>query len=68
MLRQSSSTLVKYVNYIVVISINISENYRSKRKFAKRKKQKQKKTKKKTRGYTHISEFLYLDFTSKARA
>ena len=40
MLRQSSSTLVKYVNYLIVISININENCRSKRKFVKRKKQK----------------------------
>ena len=31
MLRQSSSTLVKYVNYLIVISININENCRSKR-------------------------------------
>ena len=37
MLRQSSSTLVKYVNYLIVISINISENCRSKRKFVKKK-------------------------------
>ena len=29
MLRQSSSTLVKYVNYLIVISININENCRS---------------------------------------
>ena len=36
MLRQSSSTLVKYVNYLIVISINISENCRSKRKFVKK--------------------------------
>ena len=28
MLRQSSSTLVKYVNYLIVISININENCR----------------------------------------
>ena len=39
MLRRSSSTLVKYVNYLIVISININENCRSKRKFVKRKKQ-----------------------------
>ena len=32
MLKQSSSTLVKHVNYIIVISININENCRSKRK------------------------------------
>ena len=37
MLRQSSSTLVKYVNYLIVISINIKENCRSKRKFVKKK-------------------------------
>ena len=37
MLRQSSSTLVKYVNYLIVISININENCRSKRKFVKKK-------------------------------
>ena len=37
MQRQSSSTLVKYVNYIIVISININENCRSKRKFVKKK-------------------------------
>ena len=36
-LRQSFSTLVKYVNYLIVISINISENCRSKRKFVKKK-------------------------------
>ena len=28
MLRQSTSTLVKYVNYLIVISININENCR----------------------------------------
>ena len=38
MLRQSS-TLVEYVNYLIVISINIIENCRSKRKFVKRKNQ-----------------------------
>ena len=38
MLRQSSSTLVKYVNYLIVIFI-INENCRSKRKFVKRKNQ-----------------------------
>ena len=37
MLRQSSSTLVKYVNYLIGISININENCRSKRKFVKKK-------------------------------
>ena len=38
MLRQSSSTLVKYyVNYLIVIYINIKENCRSKRKFVKKK-------------------------------
>ena len=37
MLTQSSSSLVEYVNYLIVISININENYRSKRKFAKKK-------------------------------
>ena len=37
MLRQSSSTLVKYVNYLIIISIKISENFRSKRKFVKKK-------------------------------
>ena len=37
MMRQSSSTLVKYVNYLIVIYINISENCRSKRKFVKKK-------------------------------
>ena len=37
MLRQSSSTLVKYVNYLIVISIDINENCRSKRKFVKKK-------------------------------
>ena len=42
MLRQSSSTLVKYVNYLVVISIYINENCRSKRKFVKRKNQEKK--------------------------
>ena len=42
MLRQSSSTLVKYVNYLIVISININENCRSKRKFVKRKTRKKK--------------------------
>ena len=31
MLRQSSSTLVKYVNYLIVIFININENCRSKK-------------------------------------
>ena len=31
MRRQSSSTLVKYVNYLIVIPINIKENCRSKR-------------------------------------
>ena len=36
-LRQSSYTLVKYVNYLIVISININETYRSKIKFAKKK-------------------------------
>ena len=38
MLRHSSSTLVKYVNYLIVIAINFNENCRSKRKFVKRKK------------------------------
>ena len=38
MLRQSSSALVTYVNYLIVISININENCRSKRKFVKKKK------------------------------
>ena len=42
MLRQSSSTLVKYVNYLIVMSININENCRSKRKFVKRKNQEKK--------------------------
>ena len=37
MLRQSSSALVIYVNYLIVISININENCRSKRKFVKKK-------------------------------
>ena len=37
MLRQSSSTLVKYGNYLIVISININEDCRSKRKFVKKK-------------------------------
>ena len=36
MLRQSSS-LVKFVNYLIVISININESCRSKRKFLKKK-------------------------------
>ena len=36
-LRQSSYTLVKYVNYLIVISININETYRSRIKFAKKK-------------------------------
>ena len=36
MLRQSSSTLVKYVNYLIVISININENVEE-RKFVKKK-------------------------------
>ena len=40
MLRQSSSTLVNFVNYLIVISININENCRSKRKFVKRKNRK----------------------------
>ena len=31
MLRQSCSTLVKYVNYLIVIFININENCRSKK-------------------------------------
>ena len=35
-LMLSSSTLVKYANYLIAISININENYRSKRKFAKK--------------------------------
>ena len=42
MLRQSSFTLVKYVNYLVVMAININENCRSKRKFVKRKKKQKK--------------------------
>ena len=37
MLRQSSSTLVKYLNDLIVISINISENCRGKRKCVKKK-------------------------------
>ena len=37
MLRQNSSTLVKYINYLIVISININENCRSKRKIVKKK-------------------------------
>ena len=53
MLRQSSSTLVKHVNYIIVISININENCRSKRKNVK------KKNKGKKAWLTHISEFFY---------
>ena len=36
-LRQSYSTLVKYVNYLIVISSNINENCSSKRKFVKKK-------------------------------
>ena len=43
MLRQSPSTLVKYVNYLFVISANINENHRSKRTFAKKKKKKKNK-------------------------
>ena len=42
MLRQSSSTLVIYVNNLTVIAININENCRSKRKFVKKKKQEKK--------------------------
>ena len=41
-LRQSSPTLVKYVNYLIVISININENSRRMRKFVKRKKNRKK--------------------------
>ena len=37
MVRQSYSTLIKYVDYLIVISININENCRSKRKFVKKK-------------------------------
>ena len=37
MLRQSSSTLVKYVHYLIFISININENCGSKRKLVKKK-------------------------------
>ena len=33
MLRQSSSTLVKYVNYLIVISININEKIISQNSF-----------------------------------
>ena len=36
-LMWSSSTVVKYVNYLIVISIIINETYRSKRKFAVKK-------------------------------
>ena len=50
----SFSTLVTYVNYLIFISINIIENYRSKRKFAETKNKN-----KKSRGSTHISEFFY---------
>ena len=39
-----SSTLVKYLSCLV-ISININENYRSKRKFAKKKNKSKKKSK-----------------------
>ena len=54
MVRQSPSTLVKCVNYLIVISTNINENYRSKRKFVKKKHKN-----KSTREYTHISELIY---------
>ena len=37
MLRQSSSTLVKYVNYLIVISININENCRREKNCQKEK-------------------------------
>ena len=37
MMRQSSSTLVKYVNNLIVISINMNENCRRKRIFLKKK-------------------------------
>ena len=45
MLRQSSSTLVKNVNYLIVISINLNENCRSERKFVKRKNQEKRRDK-----------------------
>ena len=66
MLRQSSSTLLIYVNYLIVISININENCRSKRKLVK------KKTKGKKRGklitqnsFTHLfnidnNDYIYI--------
>ena len=50
MLRQSSSTLVKYVNYLIGISININEKCRSKRKFVK----------KKTRKKGVVNSYMYL--------
>ena len=41
MLRQSSSTLVKYVKYLIVISINIDENCR-REKICQKEKQEEK--------------------------
>ena len=54
MVIQSPSTLVKCVKYLIVISTNINENYRSKRKFVKKIHKN-----KSTREYTHISELFY---------
>ena len=52
--KTGPSTLVEYKNYLNVITININENYRSKRKFGRKKNKN-----KKNRGLTHISEFFY---------
>ena len=58
MLRHSSSTLVKYVIYPIVTSININEHYRSKRKFANKKN----KSKQKKQGGIFISQNSFLHF------
>ena len=55
MLRQSSSTLVKYVNYLIVISININENCR-REKICQKEKQGEKRCRKfiSQNSFTHL--------------
>ena len=65
MLRQSSSTLVKYVNYLIVIFININENCRCKRNFVKKKNKEKRRDKLISQNsFTHlfniqITKFIY---------
>ena len=47
--RQSSSTPIKYVNYLIVISINTNENCRNKRNCVKRKNKEKRRSKLKSK-------------------